>query len=108
MEAIRISVNKQMDGYTFSIAPSIRQLIKSWFPNSHPANNIFVAYDTKSDFELYYGKLERFIYPALLGIDNQSDLNKKVEEILFVDTQTGNVLHSHKLTAWRKIIISNW
>jgi hypothetical protein len=31
-----------------------------------------------------------------------------VEEILFVDTQTGNVLHSHKLTAWRKIIISNW
>jgi len=99
MEAIRISVNKQMDGYTFSIAPSIRQLIKSWFPNSHPANNIFVAYDTKSDFELYYGKLERFIYPALLGIDNQSDLNKKVEEILFVDTQTGNVLHSHKLIA---------
>jgi len=99
MEAIRINVNKQMDGYTFSIAPSIRQLIKSWFPNSHPANNIFVAYDTKSDFELYYGKLERFIYPALLGIDNQSDLNKKVEEILFVDTQTGNVLHSHKLTA---------
>ena len=99
MEAIRINVNKQMDGYTFSIAPSIRQLIKSWFPNSHPANNIFVAYDTKSDFELYYGKLERFIYPVLLGIDNQSDLNKKVEEILFVDTQTGNVLHSHKLTA---------
>jgi len=99
MEAIRINVNKQMDGYTFSIAPSIRQLIKSWFPNSHPANNIFVAYDTKSDFELYYGKLERFIYPALLGIDNQSDLNKKVEEILFVDTQTGNVLHSHKLIA---------
>jgi len=99
MEAFRISVNKQMDGYTFSIAPSIRQLIKSWFPNSHPANNIFVAYDTKSDFELYYGKLERFIYPALLGIDNQSDLNKKVEEILFVDTQTGNVLHSHKLIA---------
>lgn len=48
MEAIRINVNKQMDGYTFSIAPSIRQLIKSWFPNAHPANNIFVAYDIKS------------------------------------------------------------
>ena len=99
MEAIRISVNKQMDGYTFSIAPSIRQLIKSWFPNSHPANNIFVAYDTKSDFELYYGKLESYIYPVLLGVDNQSDLNKKVDEIQFVDTQTGKVLHSHKVTA---------
>lgn len=99
MEAIRINVNKQMDGYTFSIAPSIRQLIKSWFPNSHPANNIFVSYDTQSDFELYYGKLESYIYPALLGIDNQSDLNKKVNEILFIDTQTGNVLHTHKMTA---------
>jgi len=53
MEAIRISVNKQMDGYTFSIAPSVIQLIKSWFPDSHPVNNIFVAYETNSDFELY-------------------------------------------------------
>ena len=99
MEAIRINVNKQMDGYTFSIAPSIRQMIKSWFPNSHPANNIFVGYDTKSDFELYFGKLESFIYPALLGVENQTDFNKKVNEILFIDTQTGNVLHTHKLVA---------
>lgn len=99
MEAIKINVNKQMDGYTFSIAPSIRRLIKSWFPDSHPANNIFVAYDTKSDFELYYGKLEGFIYPALLGVDKQSDLTQKVDEIVFIDTQTGKVLHSHKVSA---------
>lgn len=99
MEAIKIGVNKQMDGYTFSIAPSIRELIKSWFPNSHPANNIFVSYDTTSDFVGYYSKLETYIYPALLGVENQSDLNKKVNEILFVDTQTGNVLHTHKVTA---------
>jgi hypothetical protein len=99
MDAIKISVNKQMDGYTFSIAPSIRQLIKSWFPGSHPANTIFVAYDAKSNFELSYGKLERYIYPALLGIDNQSDLNKKIDEIQFVDTQTGELLHSYKISA---------
>ena len=55
MEAIKISVNKQMDGYTFSITPSIRELIKSWFPNAHPANYIFVGFDTKSDFEVYSG-----------------------------------------------------
>ena len=72
MEAIKINVNKQMDGYTFSIAPSIREMIKTWFPNAHPANNIFVSYDAKSDFEVYYGKLESYIYPALLGVDNQS------------------------------------
>ncbi len=86
-----------MDGYNFSISPSIRKLIRGWFPDSHPANNIFVAYDTKSDFEGYYGKLENYIYPALLGIDNKSDLNKKVDEILFVDTQTGKVLHTQKV-----------
>ncbi len=99
MEAIKISVNKQMDGYTFSIAPSIRELIKTWFPNAHPANNIFVSYDMKSDFEVYYVKLEAFIYPALLGVENQSDLNKKVNEIAFIDTQTGDVLHTHKVAA---------
>lgn len=99
MEAIKINVNKQIDGYTFSIAPSLRQLIKSWFPDSHPANNIFVAYDTKSDFEVYYGKLESYIYPALLGVDNRNELNKKINEILFIDTHTGNILHKYKVTA---------
>lgn len=98
MEAIKIDVNKQMDGFTFSITPTIRQRIKRWFPNSYPANNIFVAYDTKSDFELYHDKLEKYIYPALLGIDNQDDLNKKVNEIQFVDIQTGKVLNTQKVT----------
>jgi len=88
-----------MDGYTFSITPSIRQMIKNWFPNSHPANNIFVAYDTKSDFEIYYGKLETYIYPALLGIDNQNELRKKVNQIQFIDTQTGKVLHTLEVAA---------
>lgn len=99
MEAIKINVNKQMDGYTFSIAPSIRQLIKSLFPTAHPANYIFVGFDTKSNFEDYYVKLESYIYPALLGIDNQSELNKEINEILFVDNQTGDILHSHKVAA---------
>ena len=99
MEKIKIAVNKQMDGYTFSISPSIRQLIKSWFPNSYPANHIFVAYDTKSDFQVHYGKLENYIYPALLGIDNQADLNKIIDEISFVDTNTGKILHKYKLSA---------
>ena len=88
-----------MDGYTFSIGPSVRALIKSWFPDAHPANNIFVSYDTKSDFEVYYGKLETYIYPALLGISIESDLNKKINEISFIDTQTGSILHTHKMAA---------
>lgn len=92
MTAIKINVNKQLDGYSFSITPTIRDLIKKLFPNAYPANNIFVGYDTKSDFESYVGRLETYIYPALLGIGNNSDLDK-LGEIQFIDTQTGNVLH---------------
>lgn len=92
MNAIKINVNKQMDGYAFSISPSIRDLIKKLFPNAHPANNIFVGYDTRSNFEMYVGKLESYIYPALLGVDNNTDLNK-LDEIQFIDTHTGNILH---------------
>lgn len=92
MEAIKINVNKEMDGYSFSITPTIRTLIKTLFPNSHPANGIFVGYDTNSNFEPQVSKLENYIYPALFGIENPTDLNKKVNEILFVDIHTGNVI----------------
>ncbi len=93
MNAIRINVNKQMDGLTFSITPTLRELIKKIFPDSHPANRIFVAYDTKSDFENQYARLETYIYPALLGIDKDDDL-KKIDEINFIDTQSGAILHT--------------
>lgn len=95
METIKINVNKQMDGYSFSITPTIRDFIKKIFPNAHPANNIFVGYDTKSDFEIYAGNLESHIYPALLGVANENDLHQ-FGEIQFIDTQTGKILH--KLT----------
>ena len=92
MTKFKISVNKQLDGYSFSISPSIREFIKKLFPNAHPANNIFVAYDTKSDFDVYYGNLENHIFPALFGINNNDDL-KKIDEIEFVDSLTGKTLH---------------
>lgn len=91
MNAITIRVNKQMDGVTFSIGPSIRELIKRMFPNAHPASNIFVGYDTYSDFKADIGRLEPYIYPALLGVDDKNDLNK-LGEIEFVDTFTGKEL----------------
>ncbi len=42
---------------------------------------------------MYLGKLESYIYPALLGIDNDNDLDN-LGEIQFVDTQTGNILYT--------------
>ena len=92
MDAIKINVNKQMDGYSFSISPTTREYIKHLFPDAQPATNIFVGYDTKSDFETYVSKLENNIYPALLGVYNERDLNE-LGEILFIDTQTKNILY---------------
>jgi hypothetical protein len=94
MNSFRISVSKQLDGYSFSIGPTIRDFIKKLFPNAHPANNIFVSYDTKSDFDAHFGNLESYIYPALFGVEAK-DI-KRIDEIEFVDTQTGKTLHKIK------------
>jgi hypothetical protein len=95
MDTIKISVNKQMDGYTFSLSPTIRNYIKQIVPNSHPANNIFVSYDTKSDFELFQGKLESYVFPVLLGLEDKNDI-KKFNDIIFTDTITGKLLYTVK------------
>jgi len=92
MDSIQIRVSKKRSGYTFCILPSVRRLIKSWSPSFHPATTISVSYDTGIDFELNFG-----IYSALLGIDNISDLIGKVNEIQFIESQTGKVLHSHQV-----------
>ncbi len=99
MEALKINVNKQLDGYAFSIGPSVRKKLKSWFPNAYPANSLFLSYDIKSDFQLPFDKFEVNIFPVLFGVGDQEELKKKVDEILFVDSQTGLVLHKHKMAA---------
>jgi hypothetical protein len=73
--------------------------LDNWFPDAHPANRIFVAYDIRSDFEQYYHQLENYIYPALLGIHKDNKLDEKVKKIQFIDSETGNLLHTHQLTA---------
>jgi hypothetical protein len=92
MEPIKINVNKQNDGYTFVLLPSIRKRIKMLLPRAHPANMIHISYDTKRRFTISAGKLEKQIFPALLGINDPKDL-MKLSEILFVDIQTGSVLY---------------
>jgi hypothetical protein len=69
-------------------------LIKSLSPTFNPANIISVRYDLNNDFVFNYG-----IYSALIGIENQSELIDKVNEIQFVEPLTDKVLHSHKITA---------
>jgi len=90
MNAIRIIVNKQRDGFTFSILPSVKDFIKNLFPDSHPANTVFIGYDTASGFDVLQSGIEKQIYPALLGVDNEQ-LKKQIDKIEFINYQTGNI-----------------
>ncbi len=91
MEPILINVNKSLDGFTFSLLPAVRAAVKARFPNAQPANLLFVNYDVKGNWAQHLDKLERFIYPALLGVDKIEDAHA-LGEILFVDNRTGDTL----------------
>ncbi|AEI48304.1 MULTISPECIES: hypothetical protein [Runella] len=93
METIKVNVNKTMDGYTFSILPSLRDLIKRTVPGAMPVNSIFVSYDVKSNFEAYFGNLQKHILPALLGMDYEQVQNQNIQ---FIDTQTKKVIYPNK------------
>jgi len=88
MSAIKIRVNKQLDGFTFAILPSVREFVKTLFPGAHPANTLFISYDTASGFDMLQNGLEKQIYPMLLGVDRER-LRKEVTEIEFINTETG-------------------
>jgi hypothetical protein len=92
INSVQIRVNKQMDGFTFAILPSTRSFIKSMIPNSYPADRVFVAYNIREDFGKYLEKIENYIYPVLLGVENKEEL-KKLNSIEFIDTHTNTTLH---------------
>ncbi|MFN8395107.1 MAG: hypothetical protein U0176_10700 [Bacteroidia bacterium] len=96
MHTVEVLVNRQVNGYNFVLLPSIRELIKRLVPNAQPANNIFVGYDLKTPFDQNLSKVEAYIYPALLGVENREDL-KSIGTINFIDTQTQSLLHSIQL-----------
>jgi len=90
MNAIRIIVNKERDGFTFSILPSVRDFIKNLFPGSHPASRVFIGYDNKSGFDMLQSGIEKQIYPTLLGVDKEQ-LKKQIDKIEFINYETGNI-----------------
>ena len=86
-QKIKILVTKTQGGYNFTILPSTINLIKSIFQDAHPVSSIFVTYDTKDDFDYLAGNLEQSLYPVLIGTKAE-DIEREIDEILFVDTLT--------------------
>ena len=85
MEKLQIYYGVQGDGMTFGFMPSTYRAIKKMFPDAQPPESIFVVYDWRVDFANYHGNLEKYIFPALMGLKNDDDL-KQFKTIEFVKT----------------------
>ena len=85
MEKLQIYYGVQGDGMTFNLMPYDYDTIKTMFPDSQPPESIFVTYDWRVDFANYHANLERYIFPALMGLKDDSDL-KQFKTIEFVKT----------------------
>ena len=92
MEKIRILYGVQGNGMTFGLDSDDYNSIKACFPNAQPAKRIFIEYDWRSDFKKNHAQLEKYVFPALVGLDNEEDL-KKIKRIEFYYSLEGKVTY---------------
>ena len=85
MEKITIYYGIQGNGVSFGLALDDYNAIKQQFPNAQPAKGVFVEYDFRTNFADYRPHLEGYVFPALVGLADPTDL-KKFERIEFVKT----------------------
>ncbi len=92
MENLTIYVSQSNEGFAFVLLPTQRKTLKEYFGEvANPAKRILVNYDFKSGFEKFYMPLEKYILPALLGLENIEDL-KKIKTYSFIDSHTKNLI----------------
>lgn len=97
MDALKIEVSKQMDGFVFGLDPLVQRDLMKAFPKLHPLKSIFVSYDTKSDWTNLYARLQKHIFPALIGLDDATDLKGKLHEVNFVEAVTERSIHTFEI-----------
>ena len=85
MEKITIYYGIQGNGVSFGLDIDDYKAIKQTFPDAQPSKGVFVEYDFRTNFADYRPHLERYVFPALVGLADQTDL-KKFERIEFVKT----------------------
>ena len=92
MEKITIYYGIQGNGVSFGLDIEDYDAIKKQFPDAQPSMGVFVEYDIRSNFADYRPQLERYVFPALVGVANDADL-KKFDRIEFVKTPGLIVTH---------------
>lgn len=92
MDKITIHYGIQGNGLSFGLTYTDYTAIKQAFPNAQPSKGVFVEYDMKSNFKAYRPQLERYVFPALVGMIDEVDL-KQFKRIEFVKTPEMIVTH---------------
>ncbi|MEK7253310.1 MAG: hypothetical protein AAB316_01075 [Bacteroidota bacterium] len=95
-DSIQIKVSKQMDGYNFSLNPLEEDALLEAFPDAQPLGKIFVAFDKNGNIELLYDRVSKYIFPALVGIENTKDL-KKIKRLEFITPYPRKIIRTINL-----------
>ena len=85
MEKITIYYGTQGNGMTFRMDLDDYKAIKEQFADAQPAKGVFVEYDFRTNFADYHPHLERYVFPAIVGLANASDL-ETIKRIEFIKT----------------------
>jgi hypothetical protein len=85
MDKITIHYGIQGNGISFGLTYSDYQSIKKNFPSAQPSKGVFVSYDIHSDFKTNRPLLEKYVFPALVGMMSESEL-KQFKHIEFMKT----------------------
>jgi hypothetical protein len=85
MDQLSIHYGVQGNGIKFGLTLRTYQAVKAAFPNAQPAKGVFVEYDMRTNFAEYHPHLERYVFPALLGLPDEADL-KQFRKIDFIKT----------------------
>ncbi len=91
-------MNRKSYGVIFSLTLATIRAIKEVFPEAKPVAKIFVRYESNADFNFYHGSIERFVFPALIGMDTEQGLSK-IDNIIFMDPITKEVIFTFEKAA---------
>lgn len=89
-DPLQIIVSQDLEGYTFSLTSSSKELILTKFKDARPVRSISVGYDVKQSFEMIYGNIEKHILPTL--VDLSKEQIEQIGEIQLIDSRTNTVI----------------
>jgi hypothetical protein len=89
-EPLKLVMKTDIDGYTFTLTSESKELILSRFKDANPIRNIFVGFDVKYDFQLIYGRIEKYLIPTLTGL-TETQLSE-LGHIQVLDAMTNQII----------------